>query len=95
MSHKGLNRLGIRVSRHTRFWGRRKKFKKHLTLHNKQFVKPQQNTNSNKKHLYIDKTQTINLIETKKNYIIPLQLYSNFIQKSYQFNAWDTKKASF
>ena len=59
-----------------------KKFKKHLTLHNKQFVKPQQNTNSNKKHLYIDKTQTINLIETKKNYIIPLQLYSNFIQKS-------------
>lgn len=58
-----------------------RKFKKRLALHNKRFTKQKKNIQHNKTHLYLDKTQTIQLIETKKNYIIPLQLYSNFIQK--------------
>lgn len=58
-----------------------KKFNKSLTLYNKQFRKRQRNIHYNKTYLYVDKVHTIKLIETRKNYIIPLKLYSSFIQK--------------
>lgn len=57
-----------------------KRFTKHLLLKNKQFVhKNKKNNTKHKLCLYLDKTHTINLVERKKNYIVPRTLYTKII----------------
>ena len=59
-----------------------KSFTKHLLLKNKQFVyKKKKDNRKYKLYLHMDKDNTINLVETKKNYIVPRTLYTHLMQK--------------